>query len=184
MPDKNFISYTGKVGYVESLVVDPTPGVEWSDALKFSNVTDSTFDNVRITRAGKEDGIDMNNYSSRNILRRWIVPCGKQALTLKGGSRDNLLIDWVIVGRGKHVELEFGNWSDQSEGLSTGNIVQRVRCDDGGPVRYAGRFGCLPKFEESQVKHVWWMSVGITLYFWTKYLISSKPQKTDGKKKA
>ena len=173
MPDKNFLSYTGKVGYVESLVVDPTPGVEWSDALKFSNVTDSTFDNVRITRAGNEDGIDINNFSSGNRLKRFVVPCGKQALTLKGGSCNNELDDWLIVGRGKHVELEFGNWSDQSLGTSNGNVIRNIRCDDGKPVRYAGRFGCLPRFVDSKVRHAWWLSVGITLYYWIKYIFKS-----------
>jgi len=172
MPDKNFLSFSGHFGYVRDLVVDPDTTLPWADALKFSNVHDSTFDNIRVLHAGSEDGVDMNNFTCRNVLKQFTVPCGRQALTLKGGSCDNVLVDWLIVGRGKYVELEFGNWSDQSHGLSTGNVIRRVRCDDGKPVRYAGRFGCLPKFEESQVKHVWWMSVGITVYYWTKYIFS------------
>lgn len=172
MPDRNFLSFTGKPGHVANLVIDPTPGVAWSDILKFSNVTGALFEDIRITRAGTEDGVDINNFSSGNVLRRFTVPCGKQALTLKGGSSDNLLEDWVIVGRGKHVELEFGNWSDQSLGLCTGNVIQRVQRQDGQPVRYAGRFGCLPKFSDSKVRHIWWLSVGITVYYWTKSLFT------------
>jgi len=163
--------------------------INWNDTLKFHRRVGQTYEDIVVMRAGTEDGVDINQDCCDNVFRRFQVACGKQGLTFKGGNRNNLLDDWTFLtsgtvtqeseGRtyttdlheGKFVEAEFGNWSSHSMSRCTGNVCRGWKRDDGKPVRYAGRFGCIPKFEESNVKHVLWLSVALTLYYWGKYAL-------------
>jgi len=173
---------------------DGSYAVNWDDTLKFHRRVRCVFTDMTIVQAGLEDGVDINQDCDGNTFKRFYVTCGKQGLTFKGGCRNNLLEDWVFMVKGessytvvnddgtttvykvpfhegKYVEAEFGNWSSRSMSRCTGNVAQRWTRNDGNPVRYAGRFGCIPKFDGGNVKHVIWLSVGITAYYWGKWVL-------------
>ena len=186
IPDKNYRSWDGGGDDppVCDVVLDPLNDPEvgpsgervweqgtWNDTAKFHRQEGKTFSNFQIVTAGTEDGVDINQNCNDNTFRGFVVAVGKQGLTLKGGCCNNYLDDWLFTGRGKFVEIETDNWSSRSFARSTGNIFNRIRCLDGRPVRYAGRIGSLPTFTNSDVRHVLWLSLGITIYYWSKYAL-------------
>lgn len=146
------------------------PKGSWQDTAKFYRRRGCLFDLFKIETGGTEDGVDISSENHTNVFRRFWVQCGdERALTLKGGSCDNLLEDWLISGHGKIVEEEFGCWSSSSTRPSTGNTCTNHQRTDGQPVRYAYVLGSRPTYLYGNVRHVGWWSACLTLHWWAKY---------------
>ncbi len=174
-PDRNFKSYYPESGDVSDQKLFPSgpdwPAGSWSDTVHFSRCAAQKFVRFEIG-GGKEDCIDLNNNCNANLFsdfKLWAVT-SSQAITLKGGSCDNEFEDLVIVYHGKNVDIEIGNWSDQGYGDNTRNVFYRVKSEDGKPVTYCYRLGSKPRFIDSNVKHLWWRSIGITIYWYAKLI--------------
>jgi len=175
--DRNFKSYDSEEQRDESNVVleplsDPEfPLGSWQDTAKFFRRRGCTFHNFIIAGGGTEDAVDISSEDHDNVFSNFTVTCGRErALTLKGGSCKNLLRFWVIHGRGRIVEEEFGVWSSSSQQACTGNVCDEHYCADGGSVRYAYVWGSRPQYLNTRTTHVWWWSVCLTLHFWAKYV--------------
>ncbi len=186
MSDKNYKSYDGPQEDVRNVVLDPTgagwaPG-SWQDTCKFNRRRGLAFEEFTIINGGTEDGIDASCRNVGNVFHKFVVSAGdKYVMTLKGSSCDNTFMDWKITQPGKWVDIQIGNWHDDDPksidenfspwANSSGNEFVNIRRMDGKPVRYAYRFGCKPAFSASNAKHLWWMSIGLSVYWLAKYAI-------------
>ncbi len=177
MSEKNYQSYYRVDGDVSDVSLEPDgaqwlPG-SWSDTAHFSGCFRQRFTNFKIF-GGVEDCVDLNNGCNGLTLENFALTSGgKYCITLKGGSNDNLFTGLYIKKHGKEVDIEIGNWSDQSHNFSKRNSFWNVHAEDKKPVTYCYRYGCKPSFILSDVKHLWWRSIGITIYWWVKYAIKS-----------
>lgn len=175
MSDRNYQSYTGNDVVESDVVLDPQPPEwpvgSWQDTMKLSRCVAGEFRDFHIVRGGTEDAIDINNRSSWNTLDSFTVCSGgRYVLTLKGGSSDNTLREFFVGQGGSFVDCAFGEWSDQSTANSVKNRLISWRKVGGGPITYAYRWGNKPLWVDSYVKHLWWLSIGITVHWWAKYL--------------
>lgn len=184
MSDRNYKSYDGPQEDISHVILDPigagwAPG-SWQDTCKFNRREGRTFSDFTIINGGTEDGIDASCRNEGNLFERFVVSAGdKYVLTLKGSSSCNTFMDWKITQPGKWVDIQIGNWHDDDpksidEGFSqwarsAANEFINIRRMDGKPVRYAYRFGCKPTFMVSDVKYLWWMSLGLSVYWLLKY---------------
>lgn len=142
--------------------------LSWDDTCKIHQCQNVTFDGFYVV-GGREDCVDGANRNRGNVLSNFTcVPRGKYVLTWKGDSDGNDFDDWFVVGSGKVCDIEIGNWSHVDQGNPRGNVFRRWSKVGGEPITYCYRFGCKPKFEGMNVRHLWWRSVGITLYFYAK----------------
>lgn len=161
---------------VRDILLRPERPEDYDDLGKLSGACGYFFSGGRIDAQGltKEDAIDLNNESNRNAFVGVEITCGRKlAVTCKGGSSDNLWDDCLIRGRGKVVEFEFGDHSDQSKKKATGNVLRYVRHEDGKPVRIA--WGChanKPRIEGGNVKVVWWWVVALHIHTFIKSLFA------------
>lgn len=181
MSDKNYKSYDGAQENVSDVVLDPladgwAPG-SWDDTAKFNRRQSCVFEDFVIVTGGREDGVDISCRNVDNRFRFFEVAGGdKYVLTLKGKSRFNEFYDWKITKPGKWVDIQIGNWHDDDANwpingsYSDNNTFMLCSRADGEPIRYAYRWGCKPTWVESYVKHLWWMSIGMTIYWVAKYL--------------
>lgn len=178
MSDRNYRSYNGPHHNHASETVgllDPQPPLwtegSWSDTLKFSDVYSSSFRNAVIKRGGKEDAVDINNKTNWcEFIDFRLSADGRYALTLKGGSSNNFFANWTITKPAKFVDIAVGEWSDQSMERCENNVFENLYRSDGTPVSYAYRWGCRPIFFASNVRHLWWLSIGITIHCLAKWL--------------
>mgnify|MGYP003624474271 CR=1 FL=1 len=177
--DKNYRSFTGQYENLENVTLDPLGAgwVEgsWQDTCKFWKCDGCFYEGFYIHDAGTEDAVDVGTDCINNVFMGFTVNGGKQVLTLKSESNDNMLVDWIIERPGSVVDIEIGSWGSQNTGPSKGNFFHNWKRRDFKPITYAYRWGCRPKFVDMDVKHLWWRSVGITLfvmgkYFWHKVL--------------
>ncbi len=147
-PDKNLISFTGdkegniwrngdimftkdtpieKRTWTEKNIQIP-PNEKIADTLKFSGVRDFVLIVDGDVPGGYEDCIDINNecYNLEIFVINGgvLIPHGKYAITLKGGSK-NIKIEAIISHHAKAVDIDLGNHSDQSKQKSE-NIVLNV----------------------------------------------------------
>jgi len=184
--DRNFKSYDGPQEDVREQNLDPIAAgwapKSWQDTCKFWHREGRTFTDFIIKEGGTEDGVDMSSRNVNNTFDTFVVAAGdRYVLTLKGSSSYNALSKWAITKPGKWVDVQIGNWSDDDplsiqEGFSKwacskGNQFDMWARTDGKPVRYAYRWGCKPLWYNSKVTHLWWMSLGLTLYWWGKYAL-------------
>lgn len=131
-PDKNFHSIAGEtVGqrYVGSLV---PPDDSYADTLKLSRARDGAI-TADLVVGGREDCVDVNNLSERVFIhaQRW-EPRGKYVATIKGGS-STISLSGEIHGHGSEVDVDLGNWSDQSSEI-TRNTKLNLTTADGSPI--------------------------------------------------
>lgn len=191
MSDKNYKSYDGPQENVSDVILDPVaagwPLGSWDDTLKFNRRQSCIFEDFVVVCGGREDAVDI---SCRNVDNRFrffnVSSNGKYVLTLKGKSRFNEFFRWIITKPGRWVDVQIGNWHDDDANwpingsYSDNNLFMVWARTDGKPIRYAYRWGCRPLWEESNVKHLWWMSAGMSLYWWGKYLWTKckSPRKT------
>lgn len=138
MADVNYISFADQTDISIAQLTYPESGVnslEYSDTLKLSNAK-----NVRIYRCtiegGKEDCIDMNrNCENVRVESCTVIPHGKFGFTIKGGSKNIVLNNVVFDGHGSEVDIDLGNWSDQSAELTRSILLENVTSTSGLPVR-------------------------------------------------
>lgn len=108
--------------------------LDYDDILKISRSNNVVIKKCNIF-GGREDCVDMNNYCSNILIEDVKVHSGgKYCFTIKGGSRDITLKDIVVEGHGKEVDIDIGNWSDQSSELTTNVILENVTSLNGTPV--------------------------------------------------
>lgn len=178
--DRNYRSYDGIQENVSNVVLDPLKDGwqegSWEDTLKFYKRHGLEFKNFTIVTGGNEDGVDVSPANNKNLFKYFTVAGGKRyVLTLKGQSNDNIFEVWVITKPGKWVDVQIGNWSNDDinnfPAYSKNNIFRYWKRLDNKPVRYAYRFGCKPQIETSNFKHVVWVSIGITLYWYGKFAL-------------
>ena len=170
MPDKNFISYENLTSFAvlgRTLVPDQP---DYADTMKVFRCRSVMFSDFTVTGA-REDVLDLGRESSFNTFDSFRVrPTGKYCVTCKGGSHYNNFRHWTLCGHGSVVDFEFGNWHSLNFEYSTGNFIYRCATDDGSPITYCYRWGCKPLIIDSLARHLWWRSVGITVYWWAKYV--------------
>ena len=169
--DKNFRSFDGKQENVFNVVIDPTAEgwTSWQDSCKFHRRNGCIFSDFWIVDAGDEDGVDIGTECCGNTFSRFTVAGGKYVLTLKSGSCNNYLQDWIITKPGRVVDLEFGNWNSQNTKKDTGNVIYNMTRRDRKPVTWAARWGCEPEFVGTKHKKLVLRSIGITAYWHAKY---------------
>jgi len=171
MADKNFKSYETVVRArfvgVELRPADPT---QWNDTMKVWKCFGCVFDRFDILGA-REDCIDVGQKTNNCVFSDSLVePTGQYVVTCKGESNNNLFTGLILRRHGRDVDFEFGNWHSYAFGLSTGNTIHACRAEDGKPVTYCYRWGCKPTIVETPAKHLWWRSIGLTVYWWAKYI--------------
>jgi hypothetical protein len=130
--DINLESYANEtdVRVVGPRLID---GEEYSDALKFSNCNAVHVENVEII-GGREDCIDINRGGLIAIADTLLYPRGKFAVTIKGGAEVVTLRNVTLAGHGSEVDIDLGNWSDQSGERTRGVTLDNVFAADGKPV--------------------------------------------------
>ncbi len=187
--DKNYLSF-----YEEGKCSDPDRSAPRSPVSSMYEVAGGVFtpplaeqfdDIVRLHKAtmyhfkdcvidgqslNKEDGLDLNNRCMGNLFERCIIAAGQHvAITCKGGSSHNTWRNCVIRGRGKFVDIEFGNHSDQVREKSRDNRLIDVHHEDGKAVRVAWGYNAQrPKIHGGNVKIVWWWVVVLHAYTFLK----------------
>lgn len=172
--DRNYRSFTGQYESLENVALDPLGAGwakgSWQDTCKFWQCKGCFYESFYIHDAGTEDAVDIGTNCNKNVFTGFTVNGGKQVLTLKSESSDNMLTDWLIERPGRIVDIEIGNWGSQNTGPSERNHFDGWMRRDGKPISYAYRWGCRPTFVDMHVKHLWWRSVGITLFVMGKYV--------------
>lgn len=171
MPDKNFKSYESfrntRFTGVELRPADPKA---WNDTMKVWRCNECTFDRFGILGA-KEDCIDVGQQTSNcNFIDTLVEPTGQYVVTCKGGSNNNVFYGLILRGHGRDVDFEFGNWHSYNFERSAGNVIDGCRTTDGSPITYCYRWGCRPTVVDTKAKHLWWRSIGLTVYWWAKYI--------------
>lgn len=104
----------------------------YSDTLKFSNTHDVTATVHGELAGGKEDCVDMNRAHDCTVFAERWHPRGLFLATIKGGTTDYYL-SGEVVAHGKEVDVDLGNWSDQSS-AKTGAGMLDLRSHDGSPI--------------------------------------------------
>jgi hypothetical protein len=152
--DDNLISFTGTPdGSIwrngEALFLPGTGMREWTedrptlpagrtidDVLKFSGVHRLRVNVIGTVPGGTEDCVDINN-KCRNLeinCPDGFMPYGQYVATIKGGS-ENITVSGPIWKRAKTVEVDLGNFSDQSQAVTRG-VKLGLWMVDNSPVRY------------------------------------------------
>lgn len=138
MADKNYYSIADQdsVNVIDQSF--PSSGVnplDYSDILKLSKATNVVIRGCYIV-GGKEDCIDMNRYCENILVENTTVhSSGLYCFTIKGGTKNVTLRNVVINKHGKEMDIDLGNWSDQSKDLTTNITLENVTSSDGKPVR-------------------------------------------------
>lgn len=138
MADKNYYSIADQDGVVIENKTFPEPGIdtnEYSDIFKLSHASNITVKNCTIY-GGREDCVDMNRECKDVVFENITVHSGgKYCFTVKGGTKNVTLKNVVIDGHGSEVDIDLGNWSDQSSELTTNIILDNVTSKSGIPVK-------------------------------------------------
>jgi hypothetical protein len=170
--DKNYISYEERNDeIIEGGTIRPPAGT--SDAVKAWKCRRSAFHNFNV-HGGKEDVLDVGQDTHHCTFHRWRAHSkGQYVVTDKGGNFGNLYFDWVIERPGSEVDFEFNNWHSYNLLPSRSEVIDGAVRLDGKPVTFAYRLfagkNTRPTFVNTRVKHLWWRSIGLTLYWWYKY---------------
>lgn len=184
--DRNFFSFDREeqsdathMHFQPSLLIEWPPG-SWQDTVKFYRRKGCVFRDFTVIEGGVEDAVDISPECVGNSFVLFSVNAGgAYVLTLKGGSCMNLLSEWRIGHPGAVVDIEIGNWSSTNFQRCTGNVFQNWSRADGKPVTYCYRFGCKPQFIGTKTRHLWWRSIGLTVYWCAKYLWHVKLGRAD-----
>ncbi len=149
-PDKNLESYASAEGV---RVIGPRliDGQGYADALKFSNCCDVFVEDLNII-GGYEDCIDINRGSHIAITDVMLHVKGKYAVTIKGGAEVVSLNNVAIYGRGSEVDIDIGNWSDQSGERTRGIAINHVWRSYGQPVVVRVFHGDIPLVNGGNVR--------------------------------
>lgn len=177
MADKNFMSWDGGGDDPpdHDVIVNPIGAGwlrgSWQDSAKFHKRQHWGFARITVVDGGTEDAVDVNNGCNDNAFDFFVASAGDtRVLTLKGGSSRNVFRYWLVKRHAPVVDIEVGDWSSYNVSRSRDNIFERWVSSQGKPFTYAYRLGCKPKFVDMRVKHLWWRSIGLTVYWWAKYV--------------
>jgi hypothetical protein len=97
---------------------------------------------------------------------------GRAVIVVKGGS--TVEVRGVVRSRGRLADVIVGDWSDENYDESHARL--ELIHEDGGPVRVAYGRATKPVMS-SNCKVLFWLSIGLKLYWWAKYaLIKFLPQ--------
>jgi hypothetical protein len=99
-------------------------GRGYDDALKVSGAFGA---NIYVEKiyGGREDCIDINHSNAVVVNVGTMVAMGKYFATVKGASNNIAIYCNELIGRGKETDFDFGNNSDQGNGI-TRNCVLRL----------------------------------------------------------
>jgi hypothetical protein len=132
--DINLFSFTGAYFSCQDYhSTDPLGGLvqppTHQDTLKFSGLV-SFRGHFGTVYGGTEDCADINNRCDNVRLHaaEW-RPQGQYAFTVKGGCR-NITLAGDLFGHGKTVDVDLGNWSDQSNEPTTAVTIDLYSQDD------------------------------------------------------
>jgi hypothetical protein len=152
----------------------------YSDTMKIWKCTGCVFKDFFVV-GSKEDCLDVGQQTIATLFDRFRVSSrGRYVVTLKGGSHYNTFSDWAVERHGSVVDFEIGNWHSLNFSTSVGTSLVNLRAEDGKPVTYCYRWGCKPNIIGGHTKHLWWRSIGLTVYWWAKYVwhrVLNRPDK-------
>ena len=125
MSDNNLFNYyedSSNHSLAAGIMGAPTAIPNWSDTVKItSGCTNFSLDAAHIY-GGQEDCLDANNKATGCTVHANWHPQGKYLATIKGGCHGIGLFGDVYA-HGSEVDVDIGNWSDQSENVTTGTIL-------------------------------------------------------------
>lgn len=132
--DKNLFSIHAQQVFTRVLPDLIPPDDSYSDTLKFSG---GSYDgHVFASRlvGGREDVVDMNGgIHDVRVTASMFEPRGKFVATIKGGCK-RCALSGLVRGHGTEVDVDLGNWSDQSSEV-TEDIELELVSHDGSPIR-------------------------------------------------
>jgi len=180
MADKNFKSYEAFKGVLfRGVELRPAVPSDWNDTMKVHRCEGSVFDRFDVL-GGREDCLDVGRETNDCLFQDFVVePTGQYLVTCKGDSNRNVFLNWLVVRHGKDVDFEFGNWHSYNFEPSRDNVIKGCRTVDGSPITYCYRWGCKPSIIDTNAKHLWWRSIGLTVYWWAKYIWHVKLHRPD-----
>jgi hypothetical protein len=135
--DNNYRSFSDQkdIKIVAEHIEPPQDG-HWDDTLKFSHCegVNVSFSHIY---GGSEDAIDMNRECRDvTIYRCNIFTRGAYGVTIKGGTNIVWLQNCIFHGEPKSgYDIDLGNWSDQSDGMTIDVGLEEVTHVTGRPVR-------------------------------------------------
>ncbi len=184
-PDRAFYALSGSglgwtrdAGGPNSTPVDgPPPGnvfkpenpETYATALKVSdNVCD--LKNVQISQCA-ENAVDVNNRATAYLHGEFGTtncPFGDQIFSVKG--RSFAKISGILRGQGHRLKADIilDNWSDQSFDGSTIDI-KRLYHETNRKIRVVKRLDTGEVIGEHEL--LFWQSLGLTIYWWTKWCV-------------
>ena len=138
MADKNYYSIADQDTVIVENTTFPEPGIdasEYSDIFKLSHSKNVQVRNC-VIYGGKEDCVDMNRECENILFENVTVHSGgKYCFTIKGGTKNVTLKNVIVDGHGTEMDIDLGNWSDQSSNLTTNIILDNVNSKSGEPVK-------------------------------------------------
>ncbi len=106
---------------------------DWADTIKITSQCQNMVLHAEQVYGGQEDCVDINNRSqSVTVMAGEWIPQGKYLATIKGGAKSASLAGRV-VSHGSEVDVDLGNWSDQSQEI-TGTTILDLQPTDGKPI--------------------------------------------------
>lgn len=146
MSDYNYRSYSDcQDVLIENETIKPENCLEYDDILKFSKAEYVVVKNSQIW-GGKEDCVDMNRYCKDICIKdTTLFPRGKYGVTIKGGSNRITLKNINFYWHGSEVDIDIGNWSDQSDELTRGVRLVNIQAADDRPVKVRVLWGEVPE---------------------------------------
>lgn len=142
----------------------PAPNGEHSDTIKFSNCSWIAVSVIGRLKGGREDCVDINNKSHHIavVADEW-ESGGKYVATIKGESND-VHLEGRIVKHGSEMDIDLGNWSDQSN-ERTINVFLGFVCDDTIHVRVLNAWApIITVVGQSFQVHDTWKGIFIWVY--------------------
>lgn len=115
-------------------VRDPSKPFAYDDALKFTSGLRDFVGMFGVVYSGAENCADVNN-ECRDVklsAERWIANGGLYPFTVKGGS-EGITISGVLEGHGSEVDVDGGNFADQSNHWVKKWVLD-LKTTDGSPV--------------------------------------------------
>lgn len=130
---------------------------------------------------GRESAVDINGCSASgtNFVVDGVfghatrgIPPGRAVIIIKGGSA--VEVRGIVRSRGRLADVIIGDWSDESYEKSAAKL--ELFHEDGAPVRVAYGRAFKPTMSPN-CKVLFWLSIGLKLYWWSKYaLVKFLPQ--------
>ena len=176
MADKNYKSFE-EINDSSIFVGPLTPRADgwtrWDDTMKTYKCNDTVFHGA-IIDGGEEDVLDIGTHTNNCVFQDFDVFASnsRYIITLKSHSERNVLERWLVHEHSTRCDIQQGNWSDSDNGTNRRNLYRKWKSEEGKPFTYSYRFfsGSKPKFEDMEVKHLWWLSLGVTVYWWGKWV--------------